>query len=76
MVLEGSERWLWGVGVWNVIRKEWDLVKGKVRFSISNGRRVKFWKGRWYGDSFLEESFLLLFSFAIDKGSWVADVWE
>ena len=75
MVLEGSERWLWGVGVWNVIRKEWDLVKGKVRFSISNGRRVKFWKGRWYGDSFLEESFLL-FSFAIDKGSWVADVWE
>ena len=45
-MLEGSERWLWGVGVWSVIRKEWDLVKGKVLMGESLLKFIQGRKGR------------------------------
>ena len=57
-------------------KKEWDSIKDRVCFSISNGRRVKFWKDRWSGDSSVKESFPSLFSFATNKDAWAVDVWE
>ena len=66
MVLKGSEM-VMRVGLWKTIRKEWYFIRGRVRFSIRNERGVKFWKDGLSGDSSLEESFLSLFSLAIDK---------
>ncbi|RVW20629.1 4-hydroxy-tetrahydrodipicolinate reductase 2, chloroplastic [Vitis vinifera] len=41
-----------------------------------NGRRVRFWRDRWCGDSPLCVSFPSLFALSIDKGAWVADIWD
>lgn len=44
------------IGLWKVIKKNWDLFNSKVLFSIDNERRVKFWKDKWYeniGDKFM-----------------------
>lgn len=37
------------MGLWNTIRKGWDAINNKFSFILGDGRRVKFWKGRWYG---------------------------
>ena len=34
------------VGLWKAIRKNWDLVRSKLSFVVSNGQRVKFWKDK------------------------------
>ncbi|RVW96159.1 hypothetical protein CK203_037784 [Vitis vinifera] len=44
--------------------------------SRSNGRRVRFWRDRWYGDSPLCVSFPSLFALFVDKEVWVADIWD
>ncbi|RVW43168.1 Dynamin-related protein 12A [Vitis vinifera] len=41
-----------------------------------NGRRVRFWRDRWCGDSPLSVSFPTLFDLAIDKEAWVVDFWD
>ncbi|RVX06518.1 hypothetical protein CK203_023540 [Vitis vinifera] len=38
-----------------------------------NGRRMRFWRDRWYGDSPLSVSFPSLFALAIDKETKVEE---
>ena len=42
----------------------------------ANGKRVRFWRDRWCGESPLCVSFPSLFSFTVDKEAWVADIWD
>ena len=53
------------MGLWNTIRKGWDAINNKFSFILGDGRRVKFWKGRWYG---------LAHCVTTSKDSWVANV--
>lgn len=55
------------VGVWKTIKNVWDSIKVRYFFTIDNGRRVKYWKDSWCGDSSLKESFPSLFSIAFMK---------
>ena len=48
----------------------------RISFSVGNGRRVRFWRDRWCGDSPLCESFPSLFALSTEKEAWVADVWD
>ena len=62
------------MGLWKGIRMDWELVGTQISFSVGNGRRVRFWRDRWCGDSPLCESFPSLFALSIEKEAWVADV--
>ena len=64
-----------GVGLWKGIRMDWDFVGSRILFLVGNGRRVRFWRDRWYGDSPLCVSFPFLFALFVDKEAWVADFW-
>ena len=48
----------------------------RILFLVGNGRRVRFWRDRWYGDSPLCVSFPSLFALSVDKEAWVADIWD
>ena len=48
----------------------------RISFSVGNGRRVRFWRDRWCGDSPLCESFPSLFALSLEKEAWVAEVWD
>ena len=63
----------YGVGLWKAMRKLWAMFNTKVSFCVANGRRVKFWKGRWCGNDLLCESFPSLFALASSKEVWVAE---
>ena len=43
---------------------------------MGNGGRITFQKDTWCGDISLEEAFLVFFAIAIDKDSWIANLWE
>ncbi|RVX05286.1 hypothetical protein CK203_020231 [Vitis vinifera] len=43
---------------------------------VWNGRRVRFWRDRWCGDSPLCVSFPSLFALTDDKEAWVVDIWD
>lgn len=58
------------------IRKGWEVVKSRYHSKVGNGKRVKFWNDIWCDDLPLEWAFLTLFSIALDKNDWVADVRE
>ena len=62
------------MGLWKGIRMDWELVGRQIYFCVGNGRRVRFWKDRWCGDSLLCESFPSLFALSTEKEAWVADV--
>ena len=47
-----------------------------ISFVVVNGRRVKFWKGRWCIEEPLCEAFLSLFAIFDSKEAWVANLWE
>ena len=32
----------YGIGVWKAIKKEWNMVAGRISFVVDNGRRVLF----------------------------------
>lgn len=36
--------------LWKAIRSRWKVFNNKTYFMVSNGRRVIFWKDRWYRD--------------------------
>ena len=65
-----------GVGLWKGIRMNWDFVGFRILFLVGNGRRVRFWRDRWCGDSPLYVSFPSLFALSVDKEAWVADIWD
>ena len=48
----------YGVVVWKAFRNEREVIKNKPRFSIGNGRRVKFYKDLWCKNLILEGVFL------------------
>ena len=64
------------VGLWKVIRKDWDILSGSMAFSMGNGRRLRFWKDKWRGNEPLCTSFPSLFAIALFKEAWVEDVWN
>lgn len=35
------------IGVWKVIRNEWNMVIGNLAFEVGDGRRVNFWNDKW-----------------------------
>ena len=43
---------------------------------MGNGRRVKFWKDKWYGDKPLSVSFRSLLALATSKEAWMSDLWS
>ena len=65
-----------GVELWKEIRMDWELVDTRISFSVGNGRRVRFWRDRWCGDSPLCEFFPSLFALPIEKEAWVAEAWD
>ena len=65
-----------GVDLWKAIKREWDVMGGNVIFFMGNGRRVRFWKDRWYGDDPLCTSFPSLFAISSSKEAWVEDIWN
>ncbi|RVW29484.1 hypothetical protein CK203_093718 [Vitis vinifera] len=65
-----------GVGLWKGMRMDWELVGARISFRVGNGRRVRFWRDRWCGDSPLCVLFPSLFVLAVDKEARVADIWD
>ena len=65
-----------GLGLWKGIRMDWELVSNRMVFIVGNGRRVRFWRDKWCGDSPLCSSFPSLFALTVDKEESVADVWD
>ncbi|KAJ9680532.1 hypothetical protein PVL29_019761 [Vitis rotundifolia] len=65
-----------GVGLWKEISKEGLLLLNNVSFSVGDGKRVRFWKDTWCGNTPLCEAFPSLFDFAVSKDARVADCWD
>ena len=66
----------YGVGLWKAIRKGWDAFKSKISYDLGNGRRIRFWKHIWCGDTPLRTSLPSLFIIATSKDACVCDAWE
>ena len=58
----------YGVGLWKAITNEWNLLSDKIAFEGGNGRRVSFWKDKWYGDEALCVFFPLYLHLPPQKG--------
>ncbi|WJZ95322.1 hypothetical protein VitviT2T_014100 [Vitis vinifera] len=65
-----------GVGLWKEISKESLLLLNNVSFSVGDGKRVRFWKDIWCGNTPLCEAFPSLFDLAGSKDAWVTDYWD
>ncbi|RVX08811.1 hypothetical protein CK203_011017 [Vitis vinifera] len=65
-----------GLGLWKGICMNWELVSNRLVFIVGNGRRVRFWRDKWCGDSPLCSSFPSLFALTNDKEESVANVWD
>ena len=65
-----------GMGLWKGIRMDWKMVSDRMVFKVGNGRKVRFWRDRWCGDSPLCMSFPSLFALPVEKEAWVADIWD
>ena len=64
----------YGVGVWKTIRKEWNIVAGRMSFAVGNRRRVPFWK--CCGTVPLSVAFPSLYAIATSKDALVTNVWS
>ena len=65
-----------GIGLWKVIRRVWDVIGDNMVYFVGNGKRVRFWKDKWCGDDPLCISFPSLFVISLAKEAWVEDVWN
>ncbi|RVX04946.1 putative ribonuclease H protein [Vitis vinifera] len=65
-----------GVGLWKEISKEGLLLLNNVSFLVGDGKRVRFWKDIWRGNTSFCEAFPSLFDLAGSKDAWVADYWD
>ena len=61
------------MGLWKVLRKWGHLVSKTFSFAVGDGKRIKFWKDRWCGDSSLNIVFPSLFTLASVKEAWMGD---
>ena len=43
---------------------------------MGDGRKMKFWKNKWYGNFALCNSFPSLYAFAYSKEAWVVELWD
>lgn len=66
----------YGVGLWKVLRKEYELLSSRISFLVGNSRKVRFWKDEWCGDDLFCVVFPSLFVLAISKEVWVGNVWD
>ncbi|RVW27715.1 hypothetical protein CK203_112457 [Vitis vinifera] len=57
----------YGIDVWKVIRKGWDLFFRRTSLEVDNGRRVKFWIDKWCGKEPLCLSFPSLYALVVSK---------
>ncbi|RVW90828.1 hypothetical protein CK203_028560 [Vitis vinifera] len=64
----------WGCGR-KLERKAFCCLKN-ASFTVGDGRRVKFWKDIWCGNTPLCEAFPSLFAFAVSQDAWVEDCWD
>lgn len=69
-------RRIFGVGLWTVIRRDWDVMGSNMVYSVGNDRGFRFWKDRWCADNPLRTSFPSLFAISLSKEVWVEDVWN
>ena len=51
-------------------------MKSKIVFSEGDGKKVRFWEDRWYGDYALSISFPSLYALATSKETQVVEVWD
>ncbi|RVW95824.1 50S ribosomal protein L21, mitochondrial [Vitis vinifera] len=66
----------YGVGLWKEISKEGLLLLNNVSYSVGDGKRVRFWKDNWCGNTPLCEAYPSLFDLAVSKDAKVADCWD
>ena len=52
------------------------LLLNNVSFSVGDGKRVRFWKDTWCGNTPLCEAYPSLFDLAVSKDARVADCWD
>ena len=69
------------IGLWLDIKKCWYILNSIIFFLFfffffcaGNGRRVKFWKDRWWRDEPLHVSFPSLYILALSKDAWVEEL--
>ena len=60
----GEIRGGYEIGLWKLIRKEWDILLPNARFLVGVGGRVSFWKDLWCGEQALCFSFPTPFDLA------------
>ena len=64
------------VGVLEGIRMEGSLLQNKIVFSIGDGRKVRFWKDKWYGNDVLYDSFPSMYALVASKEAWLVELWD
>ena len=66
----------YGVGMWKSLRSWSVLVSNHLSFVVGDGKRIKFWKDSWCGDTLLFDAYPSLFTIACAKSAWVGEVWS
>ena len=64
------------VGVLEGIRMEGSLLQNKIVFSIGDGRKLRFWKDKWYGNDVLYDSFPSMYALVASKEAWLVELWD
>ena len=66
----------YGVGLWKSLSRWSVLVSNHFSFVVGDGKRTKFWKESWCGDTSLIDAYPSLFTIACVKNAWVGDGWS
>ena len=59
----------YGVGFWKSLRRWSVLVSNHLSFEVGDGKRTKFWKDSWCGDTTLIDVYPSLFTIACAKNA-------
>ena len=52
------------------------MVSNNFSFVVGDGKRTRFWKDSWCGDTSPIEAYPSLFTIACAKNAWLGDVWS